>query len=489
MALRRPLVRILGKLRILPAEDKIPFSTVDELGTAAKRNIGTSGTDAVPALGGFNTWSAAQTVRAATAAPLALERTGAAANVSISFTTTAGTTYFGFGPATLGDLYVGTTPNLANEGNKLLHTGNQLAIGTTAASARTALGLGTAATKNTGTAAGNVMEVGAGNLLANALLETTQSWNGCRFFGVQSTSDWSPSVGVACGWEAGYAEIRRFQFVIDTSGEAYFRYASDINATGGWKAIRHSGNTFTDASGVLTNTSGALTNFVSLFLRAATAAAGRTQLELGTAATATLTTSTLDSTAGRALKVGDAGILGAAAVTITDWNTATHNGAIMMASAGANAPTSGWYIGTYWKHNNIYGTQIVSTFTDAAPRIYVRTLVNNAWSGWVGLNTGSFVVAVSASRTLTLVDAGAYLRTTAATTITVPTNATAAFVVGTEITIRAAQASGNTTIAAASGVTLIAPAEGTLTLGPRMTVTLKKVGTDTWDVIGQTVPA
>ena len=103
--------------------------------------------------------------------------------------------------------------------------------------------------------------------------------------------------------------------------------------------------------------------------------------------------------------------------------------------------------------------------------------------------TASSVVTVSASRALVIGDAGQYLRTTAAVTVTVPTDASVAFPIGTEITIRAAQASGNTTTAAASGVTLVAPADGTLVLGPRMTVTLKKAGTDTWDVIGQTVPA
>lgn len=76
--------------------------------------------------------------------------------------------------------------------------------------------------------------------------------------------------------------------------------------------------------------------------------------------------------------------------------------------------------------------------------------------------------------------------TTSAITLTVPTNATVAFDYGTEITIRA---SGNVTLAAAAGVTLLAPSGGTLSMTARMTVTLKKVGADVWDVIGQTVAA
>ena len=100
----------------------------------------------------------------------------------------------------------------------------------------------------------------------------------------------------------------------------------------------------------------------------------------------------------------------------------------------------------------------------------------------------SSLVATAASRTLDLTDAWNYVRpgTTSAITLTVPTNASVAFEIGTEITIRAL---GNVTLAAASGVTLNAPSGGTLSMTARMTVTLKKVATDVWDVIGQTVAA
>lgn len=100
----------------------------------------------------------------------------------------------------------------------------------------------------------------------------------------------------------------------------------------------------------------------------------------------------------------------------------------------------------------------------------------------------SAIVTTATSRTLALADAWNYLRpaTTSAVTLTVPTNASVAFPVGTEITVRAA---GNITLAAASGVTLNAPSGGTLGMTARMTVTLKKVATNEWDVVGQTVAA
>ena len=100
----------------------------------------------------------------------------------------------------------------------------------------------------------------------------------------------------------------------------------------------------------------------------------------------------------------------------------------------------------------------------------------------------SALVATATTRTLALTDAWNYVRpgTTSAITLTVPTNASVAFEIGTEITIRSL---GNVTLAAASGVTLNAPSGGTLSMTARMTVTIKKVATNEWDVIGQTVAA
>lgn len=93
----------------------------------------------------------------------------------------------------------------------------------------------------------------------------------------------------------------------------------------------------------------------------------------------------------------------------------------------------------------------------------------------------------STARTLLLSDAGKYLRFTNASAIavTVPANSTAAFVVGEQVHIRQA-ALGAVTIAAEGGVTINVPSSGTLTLaGQGATVTLLKIGTDEWDLMGQ----
>jgi hypothetical protein len=71
------------------------------------------------------------------------------------------------------------------------------------------------------------------------------------------------------------------------------------------------------------------------FVASADAAAGRTALELGNAATANVTTSATDTTAGRLLKVGDFG-LGGPVFHPTDWNTTMSSG---IYSSGGNPST------------------------------------------------------------------------------------------------------------------------------------------------------
>jgi len=94
------------------------------------------------------------------------------------------------------------------------------------------------------------------------------------------------------------------------------------------------------------------------------------------------------------------------------------------------------------------------------------------------------------AQTSLLDDGGNYLRFTnaGASTYTVAPQSSVAWPANVEITIRRA-ANANLTLAAGSGVTLNAPSGGTLVLTNNMTVTLKRVAANVWDVIGQTVPA
>src|SRR6185312_3545585 len=86
--------------------------------------------------------------------------------------------------------------------------------------------------------------------------------------------------------------------------------------------------------------------------------------------------------------------------------------------------------------------------------------------------------------TLALADAGGWVRMTSASanTVTVPANASVAFPVNTIISVRQAGA-GQTTIAAAGGVTINATA-ATVLRTTNSTISLVKIGSDTWDLVG-----
>jgi hypothetical protein len=100
------------------------------------------------------------------------------------------------------------------------------------------------------------------------------------------------------------------------------------------------------------------------------------------------------------------------------------------------------------------------------------------------------ITEATTARALSLADAGAYLRHTNASpsTVTVPPQSSVTWAADTEVHIRRA-AAGNLTLTPGSGVTLNAPSGGTLVMTNNMSVTLKRVAPDVWDVIGQTVAA
>lgn len=76
-----------------------------------------------------------------------------------------------------------------------------------------------------------------------------------------------------------------------------------------------------------------------------------------------------------------------------------------------------------------------------------------------------------------------------AVTCTLPTNAAVPFPLWSEIHIRRSGNATLTIVPASGAVTIEAPSGGSLVLTKGMTVTLKKVGMDSWDLMGQTVAA
>lgn len=118
----------------------------------------------------------------------------------------------------------------------------------------------------------------------------------------------------------------------------------------------------------------------------------------------------------------------------------------------------------------------------------------SAWalpeSGSGGSSFSPVVTESTTARLLALTDAGAYIRHTNASnsTVTMPPQADVAWLDDTEVHIRRS-AAGNLTLTPGAGVTLNAPSGGTLVMTNNMSVTLKRAGSNIWDVIGQTVAA
>lgn len=88
-------------------------------------------------------------------------------------------------------------------------------------------------------------------------------------------------------------------------------------------------------------------------------------------------------------------------------------------------------------------------------------------------------------------DIGTYIRMigAGAKTVTFRPDATEALPQNGEWHIRNAAASANVTLVEGDGVTLNLPAGGSLVMEPGMTVTVKRVAADEFDVIGSTVAA
>ncbi|WP_286740534.1 MULTISPECIES: phage tail protein [Acinetobacter] len=139
---------------------------------------------------------------------------------------------------------------------------------TTAAAARAALGLGEAATRNTGTATGNVMEVGAfglGKEVVSIPMPADSNLLGCGFYyfgesNPPSESSWLQVSKNMFVIRARYSNIPK-GFEIGNkpySNEFYLRSSSVPLDAKLWNppvAIRHTGNTVTDANGFIKNAS------------------------------------------------------------------------------------------------------------------------------------------------------------------------------------------------------------------------------------------
>ncbi|WP_234838606.1 hypothetical protein [Sinorhizobium meliloti] len=180
---------------ILDDANAAAVQTTLGLGTAAVKNTGTSG-DAVPLLNAANTWSAAQTIAAAQPI-LTFTDTDTGVDHSISGNSSVGGFFIQVdqnseGTASVLRVDVRGSQKLAitstaAEFSVPIAMGTNHAIsfaGTGAATTRTNLGLGTAATQNTGTSGANVPLMNAANTwaalqtVANAAGGAGDTWGG-----------------------------------------------------------------------------------------------------------------------------------------------------------------------------------------------------------------------------------------------------------------------------------------------------------------------
>lgn len=113
------------------------------------------------------------------------------------------------------------------------------------------------------------------------------------------------------------------------------------------------------------------------------AAAQRATLGLGTAATANVTTSATDTTAGRLMKVGDFG-LGLDAVAVADANTIPASGVYRLeGSSGVNGPLTGFFFTLVnYRYGTTSGAQIATLLGDTTGRTWVRSQQANVWGAW-----------------------------------------------------------------------------------------------------------
>ncbi|MCK9468473.1 MAG: hypothetical protein M0Q49_03555 [Porticoccaceae bacterium] len=147
--------------------------------------------------------------------------------------------------------------------------------------------------------------------------------------------------------------------------------------------------------------------------------------------------------------------------------------------------------GGSWPLTVARGSTSISVPAGEARLLYADGTASGLMSvaGGGGGDALGIVTESTTSRTLSLNDAGKYLRCTSssATTVEVPPNSAVAFAIGTQIHIRDAGL-GGVTIAQGSGVTVNPPAGGTLVLaGEGATATLVKIATNSWDLMGQVV--
>ena len=151
---------------------------------------------------------------------------------------------------------------------------------------------------------------------------------------------------------------------------------------------------------------------------------------------------------------------------------------------GGTTPAAGAF--TTLEATSLDSTPIGGTTPAAGAFTTLSATGNTTLDGTAIAKQGMPIVTeAGTTKTFALTDIGAYVRTTSgsAVTITVPANSSVAFPTGTEIVVFQAGA-GQVTFTAAGGVTINSKDSNLKITGQYSSATLKKIGTDEWDMIG-----
>lgn len=171
-------------------------------------------------------------------------------------------------------------------------------------------------------------------------------------------------------------------------------------------------------------------------------------------------------------------------ITLT---ASTTNYIVALKSTGAvssSTSTTNWNdLTNYWRlYSAVTGSTTITSFTDyrefgritGGELLYVPALTVNT-------QTSSYTLVLADSFKYVRMDVGS------SNNLTIPPNSSVAFITGTQIHVRQAGV-GQTTIVAGSGVTINTP-ETLKIRKQHSTISLVKIATDTWEIMGDLEPA
>lgn len=234
---------------------------------------------------------------------------------------------------------------------------NNLSDLVNATTARSNLGLGTAATQtvttsNTDTTAGRVLKIGHFGLGDVSGINA----GGTTDLNTITRNGWYYSAGTAINTPSGTGAWGAL-FVVSSNNsfktQIYYEHVPPFRT---WQRTYYNATTWGAWQEVMTSTN--------------------------------VTTSSTDSTAGRLLKVGDFGLGSNCVIFSGNLNDLRTTG-FFSGSGMANAPSTAYYYVRVMAYvDTDYCTQEATELTSTGPRVYIRSMVGGVWNSWREVSVG-----------------------------------------------------------------------------------------------------